>query len=569
MVQDGAVPLDVWNGMSDAEKLAQIKEAYSIQSSSYDEAIDYFPLDELMDFMVEQPHHIQVPWWMDEGYETEKDMLNQIKEGSIVGLQEDIANPRNAGMSFDDDEEYNEWIAEQNERIKEISSWRYLDDVDYDTLVTYGKNYEEELRTVWEDFIVFDSERFDRDVKPWYEQGQAMQNIGWHQAFEDYRERRKANFFKCSCECNDGRIHKNGTRQYLKTFSDEAYLKYLHKDSFGFLRHNADEILEVLTVGRDVADYFKTCSIQQVKEIYIGIIETIQQGRWSVKEVRDAVSNANPNLTDYEVSRIVQTELQRILLYAREQLAIRNQKADARYQWVGPLDDRTTPLCRFMQTGELRGEYRYMGGTYNLESLRDQLPEWRDDGWLLPELKEILREVWAVFNAVGLITTPMVGEWIAHINCRHSFQVVSNILIEEGLIEEYEIPDMIDSYVTNEDNLMNTMMTLSGYESIPITAVTGIEEGVAFTSGNNLRPIIYAPTDEYESPITFVFRSVNERQASEWARLILQLRDSDVDDVSIIWLLQDESGMNDDEIDYIFAHAETVYAMSDGLDWAE
>ena len=374
---------------------------------------------------------------------------------------------------------------------------------------------------------------------------------------------------KCSCGCNDGRIYKAGTKQYLKTFSDEAWFKYLSKDSFGFLRHNADEILEVLTVGRDVADYFKTSSIQQVKEIYIGIIETIQQHSWSVAQVREAVKRANPSLTDYQVSRIVQTELGRILMYAREQQAIRNQRADARYEWTGPLDDRTTPMCRFMQTGELRGNYRYMGGTYDLESIRDMLPEWRKDGWLLPELKEVLRDTWAVFNSIGLIRTPMVGEWIIHINCRHSFQVVSQLLIEEGLIEEYEMPDMIDQYVPDSDNLLTTMMTISGYDTIPISAVTGINEGVAFVSSNGFKPIVYAPTSEYESPVTFVFRSINERQATEWAKLVLQLRDSDVDDVSIVWLLQDESNMTDEEIDYVFAHAQILYDMGENLGWVE
>jgi len=91
--------------------------------------------------------------------------------------------------------------------------------------------------------------------------------------------------------------------------------------------------------------------------------------------------------------------------------------------------------------------------------------------------------------------------------------------------------------------------------------------GVAFTNGNRLRPIYYAPTEEYPNPVTFAFTTVNERQAAEWAKLILQLRSSGVDDVSIVWLMQDDSAMTDDEIDFLNANAELIHEMGEGLGW--
>ena len=92
-------------------------------------------------------------------------------------------------------------------------------------------------------------------------------------------------------------------------------------------------------------------------------------------------------------------------------------------------------------------------------------------------------------------------------------------------------------------------------------------EAVGFKEGKDFKPAIYYPSDDYTNPVTFVFMTVDEQQVTEWARLVLQLRDSGVDDVSIVWLLQDESEMTDDEIDYVFAHAEKLMEMSEGLGW--
>jgi len=403
-----------------------------------------------------------------------------------------------------------------------------------------------------------------RIPKPEWGEGQYFYPKEWFSKFSHSKFNTRNSYYTDKCACNDHTIRKGGSKQWLKQLNDEQWFKYLEKDAYGFLRHNKDEVLTVLTAGREIADYFKTCTVEQVRLIYVGMIDVLQQGKWSVSDLRDAVQDANTYLTYEQVSRIVQTEVGRILLYAKEQSAIRNQRAGNLWEWSGPLDDRTTPMCRFLQTGDLTGEYRY-GDAYDYEHLRALLPEWEDGGWTLPDLKEVVKNTYEVFHDAGVIKTPMPGDWIAHINCRHTFHERSKIA-DEG--ERIEMPDMINSFIPDPDDVLDMMSSLSGYESTAVTTVSGIDEGVAFVHGNDLQPTYYVPSDNANA-VTFTFTSVNEQKVAEWAKLIIHLEETGLEDVWIAWMVQDESGMTNDEINYLYANADVLYEMGQVMGWVE
>ena len=397
------------------------------------------------------------------------------------------------------------------------------------------------------------------------EDANAITDIETDESEEFDSELDKSTHIRKDCPCcslDEGEMLKKNDKTYLKALSEEGWNKLLVKDSYGFLRNNRDDIIQVLTAGREISYHFKTCTREQVKEIYAGMIEVIQEPKWSVKQLDDAIRNANPSLTDDQIYRIRQTELGRITSYAKEQSSIRSQDVDALYSWTGPLDDRTTPMCRFLQTGELSGSYRY-GGSFNFEALRPELPEWKEEGWTLPDLKEVIRKTWAVFYNVGVITTDLVGDWIIHIGCRHTFQARSRIAREGARGETLVMND----YIIDPDDVVPMLVEMSGSEE-HYTIPADIPEGLAFASSMYPQPTYFEPTEEDDYP-TFVFTSMTEQEVAEWSRLVYDLLETE-DPMTIVWLLQDELPYaSDDEIDFIMANNHWLYDMGIEAGWLD
>lgn len=381
-------------------------------------------------------------------------------------------------------------------------------------------------------------------------------------------------------------------------------------------------------VGYDVKDVFVTCTPDQVRSIYIGIIEVLQQPHWSLKDIEHVVMDANPDFADYyendstayKVERIARTELNRILMYAKEQLAIQDGELDKRYAWRGPLDERTTACCRFLQTGELTGLDRD-GKPYDYEHLRDELPEWREDGWTLPELKQAVHDTWEVFHEHGIITTVMPSEWTMHINCRHSFQPISVIPEEavrpvdmDGWIQPANVPDEvygptvitpyvpegkppvvydtdavpvpvgpaihpdygtfdIEGYGDTFDGDLSVLMDGSAV----LADMTGSDEvyvdthpyrvtfGIRFSVQGIPAYYVYE-YDESDDPI-YVLQTVDESDIYRYTSFIVNERDEGMSDYDIAWALRDE-GMIGDDVNFLMDNAYDLMDLAYDRGWA-
>ena len=360
-------------------------------------------------------------------------------------------------------------------------------------------------------------------------------------------------------------------------------------------------------VGYDVKDVFKTCTPDQVREIYIGIIEVLQQPTWTLEQVKDVIRRANPALSDkqdprirYMVERIARTEMNRILMYAKEQLALQDGELDKRYAWRGPLDTRTTPMCRFLQTGELRG-MTDRDKPYDYEYLRPELPEWREDGWTLPELKEAVRQVYEVFHAHGLLDTEMPSEWSMHINCRHSFHPIS--VIPEGEVR----PPVMDNWIQPENIpepstvSIDTEWMHEQYQTTPQPVVPmdtkppwgepmGVEmDGASVLSDMGGSEEVYV--DDTHIPITFgvlysvfgmpayylyedddsddpvyVFDSLDENDIARYAGLLIAESELGTSEYDLAWYLRDE-GLSDGDVNFLMEHTYQLYDVAQEKGW--
>lgn len=377
---------------------------------------------------------------------------------------------------------------------------------------------------------------------------------------------------------------------YLKGMSDEQFGHYIEsttKDVYGFLRHNKEHIAEVLMVGYDVKDVFTTCTPDQVRQIYISVIEILQEPKWSLKDIEHAVMQANPDFSDYyendatayKVERIARTEMNRILMYAKEQTAMQDGELDKRYAWRGPLDSRTTPMCLFLQTGNLDAKY---------EHLRSELPEWREDGWTLPELKDVCRQVWEVFHSHGYIRTEMPSDWSMHINCRHSFSPISTIPDDEA-------PTYMDNWIQIQDapamGIADKPAIYGDWSAVPDgegdlavmmdgTAILGdmtdsedvyVEEhaypitfGLRYSKHGMPAYYLYE-NDDSDEPI-YVFDSVDEDDIFRYTNFIVSERSLNLSDYDISWALRDE-GITGDDVNQLMDNADVLLDMATRLNW--
>lgn len=295
-----------------------------------------------------------------------------------------------------------------------------------------------------------------------------------------------------------------------------------------------------------------------------------------MRSCNPAFAEADPDdeKINYYVERIARTELNRILFYAKEQYAIQDGELDRLYLWTGPLDRRTTPMCRFLQTGELTGEDAN-GKPYDYERLRGLLPEWKEDGWPLDVLKENVRIVHDVFYDAGAINTPMPSDWQCHINCRHTFRAGS--VIPKEIMDEPVVMDgwmqpqsMPESPMGVEMNGAYIMADETDSESVYIDELEDalIPFGVA-DSIHEGTPAYYLPTDDIndDEPV-FMFESGDEFDIGKWAVFAFQETQAGMSEYDIRWTMTDESMFTMSEIAYLMDNCDWLTKVAFANGWA-
>ena len=338
------------------------------------------------------------------------------------------------------------------------------------------------------------------------------------------------------------------------------------------------------------------------------MIEVLQEPQWTVQQIRDVVYDSCSKYRDADrndeyirsfVKRIAQTELNRILFYAKEQEAIESGATDRYYTWAGPIDRRMTPMCRYLQTGELTGENN-KGETYDYSYLRPELPEWKEQGWELSELKEVCRKVYDVFYDNGIIGTPMLSDWQMHINCRHTFSPSAKLPDDlrpdnvDGWIQLENIPELpkeieepTELYGTptsfqplpestdipEEPKLQMEMigdavMTANDTDEMIIEDTPLARYTFGFSRSFNNMPYFILPTStENDEVAIFQFSTLNEYQLGTWLRFVVEELDAGLDMGTIVMILNDESGMDYQEIGYIQNNWEWLFDVALSLGW--
>lgn len=369
-------------------------------------------------------------------------------------------------------------------------------------------------------------------------------------------------------------------RRWMQEMSPEAYTSYIAKDAYGYIRDNRDALMMILMGEQETAKLVETVTGDVFKEIVLTIMDHLVKPVWSYNdmkyECRDKARTMMPEVTDEIVDRIVKTEVTRIIFLAKEHQAQEEDGADDRYHWVGPLDRRTTAMCRYAQTGELTGELTD-GTPYDYNNLQGQLPEWREDGWSLDGLKDFISNVWRVFHDNGIISTVMPTDWVMHINCRHTFARKSKIHRDDIEIFGPEIIDMMppveqflpggelaDLY--NTEDVYPTIVEMTGFDEISQLDVSDAifttegplpDDDIAFlVSDESTEPMVYTFTDMGH---TFIFANATESEVASYAAQILRQRNEGTADVNIQWMLADDTDLDYREIRYLLENTDEIY----------
>ena len=348
-------------------------------------------------------------------------------------------------------------------------------------------------------------------------------------------------------------------RQYMKALTQDQYDKIIGKDAYGFLHGHEDEIIEVLMVGKEVSDDFKTITPIDVREVYRIIITELEKMGWSSDVMVEQIMTAFPLLKEYEAQRIVRTELTRIINYSKEFIAERNDLGEYNYGWVGPLDYRTTPMCYYMQTGELRESDRKL--LAKLGRTEADLPPIPEEGMPLEQLKETCHKVAEVFGY------DMISDWVMHINCRHTF-ARGNRRLDLEIADEDEI-DRLVGHFANLPGGWGSQPTYVDIETETEEDRMYFQVFDGYDSYIFINSIYRVPT-MYDNPDTdeiFVFETMNEKDVASWARLVVQLREENLDDTTIAWALQDTGNLEDDVLGYIMAHADEIERRAENEGW--
>lgn len=353
------------------------------------------------------------------------------------------------------------------------------------------------------------------------------------------------------------------SRQYLKTWSEVAYDKYLAKDAYGFLYGHEDELIAVLSAGKEVSQYFKTLNPDQVKEVYRIIVYNLEEVNWSPRKMVDELMEKFPFLEEYQAQRIIQTEVARTIFYAKEQSALREDLGAYNYGWQGPLDKRTTPMCYYMQTGKLRpSDYKALEKAGHTA---DELPTIPPEGLPLEELKEACRQTAYCFGF------DMISDWVMHINCRHSF-IRGNRALEPQEVDDEQLQGLLDAvydyeedsapFLDNED-AYPMAVTLEADNELWIERMYDNYDAYLFPESINGKPTLY----DSGADTIFVFDDMNEREALAWVRMIIELRREGIDDVSISWVMSDDGSLTEEVQTYLLAHADEYWERAQLMGW--
>ena len=393
-----------------------------------------------------------------------------------------------------------------------------------------------------------DSEGFDEDYTGDYDATDDGE-------FDDFDEDAD-NIDKCIKKSNALGITPQ--RQYLKALTDDQYNKLIGKDAYAFLSGNEEELIEVLTVGKDVSDDFKTLTPIDVREVYWIIVSNLEERNWTSKQMVQELMEKFPLLKEYEAKRIIRTELTRVINYCKEFIAERGDLGEYNYGWMGPLDYRTTPMCWYLQTGELRDSDKK--ALERAGHTPEELPPIPEEGMPLEQLRETCRQVASLFGY------DMISDWVMHINCRHTF-ARGNKRLDVEMIEPSEVDRMVSELID---------LPGGGGEELGVELEPVVEDDKAyfpvydgFDSYVFLNSIYHVPTmyDNRDSDNIFVFNQMNEKDVASWARLVLQLRDEGIDDEIIMWALSDTGNLEEDALGYILTHAEEINTRAENEGW--
>ena len=198
------------------------------------------------------------------------------------------------------------------------------------------------------------------------------------------------------------------------------------------MQFNREDALEIIGVSRSIAGKIRGLTVEQVKELYIFLLEQLQLGKSSKQDIINGAKWILPELAPNDRERIALTELCRIMEY-KKILSYKRNGPNFLYGWTGPLLYYTSPLDRFLQTGELRSDnYRYVStfGSasnarkdsppgYDYEYLRSELPKWKEAGWPLDEFRNVINESYAVFHRHGIEKGEMLTDWLTPA-CTHT-----------------------------------------------------------------------------------------------------------------------------------------------------
>jgi len=202
-----------------------------------------------------------------------------------------------------------------------------------------------------------------------------------------------------------------------------------------------EDVVAILEVGRSIKDKICGLTADEVKELYIFLIEQRQIGRCSNKDIIDGVKFILPELKPYERERIAITELHRMLIYEKVIELKKPNKSDYVCSW-SQCTCFTSPLDNFLRDGELTSDnYRYVDPYDNYESevasidspeiegnsivgydyeyLRPELPEWTDGIYSLEELRNMINSTYAVFYRYGIERGEMLTDWLTP-SCSHT-----------------------------------------------------------------------------------------------------------------------------------------------------
>lgn len=353
-------------------------------------------------------------------------------------------------------------------------------------------------------------------------------------------------------------------RQYLKALTEDQYDKIIGKDVYSFLHGHEDEVVMTLCVGKEASASLKTLQPDDMLDVYWIIIEEIEKVGWSSRVMVNRLMERFPSLEKYEAQRIIKTELARILYYAKEMIALRDDLGEYNYGWMGPLDNRTTPMCWYMQTGELRPE--------DVDALEraghkpEDLPPIPEEGMPLEQLKMTCRKVAECFGY------DMITDWVMHINCRHSF-ARGNKRLDLEIADPNEIEQIVERFSneipTNDEGHIPPMMELEPtvddeYIYIPFYEDTGLDSFIFINSIYD-RPTMY---DNVNTEAVYTFEEINERDVASWSRMIVQLKNEKLTDEVIIWAITDTAHDIDNMLaGYLVVNAEKILQRAEDWGW--